>query len=167
MKCEKCGKLATYHITDIDHGKPHEYHFCDMHAREHLASTTGPDEPETLSMGKLAKKLSGGGREPSATDKQQCPSCQITFLEFRNTGRLGCPHDYEVFRDELMPLLENIHEETRHSGKAPRRAPLNTQRHSALMKLRNDLKRAVASEDYEVAARLRDQIKAIEQEHAR
>lgn len=169
MKCEKCGKLATYHITDINHGKPREYHFCDAHAREHLASSTEPSEPgPPLSMGKLAKKLStGGGREASAIDNRQCPSCQITFLEFRNSGRLGCPHDYEVFRDELMPLLENIHEETRHSGKAPRRAPLNTQRHSALMKLRNDLKRAIAAEDYEAAARLRDQIKTIEHEQAR
>ena len=62
-------------------------------------------------------------REPSPADKQVCPVCQITFLEFRNSGRLGCPYDYEVFRDELMPLLENIHGETRHSGKVPRAGP--------------------------------------------
>ena len=76
-------------------------------------------------MGDLAKKLIVSGpavcREPSPADKQVCPVCQITFLEFRNSGRLGCPYDYEVFRDELMPLLENIHDETRHSGKVPRR----------------------------------------------
>ncbi len=167
MKCQKCGKLATYHITDIEQGKPREFHFCDEHARQHLASPAGHEESESLAMSKLAKKLSTQGREPSSSDKQQCPSCHITFLEFRNSGRLGCPHDYDVFRDDLMPLLENIHEETRHSGKAPRRAPLNTQRHAELMKLRNDLKRAVAAEDYETAARLRDQIKRVEHDTAR
>ena len=122
-------------------------------------------------MSEIAKKLivsaPGSLREPSPADKQVCPVCQITFLEFRNSGRLGCPYDYEVFRDELMPLLENIHGETRHSGKVPRRAPRNTQQQTTLIQLRNELKRAVAAEDYEVAARLRDQIKGIEKEQGR
>ncbi len=167
-KCQKCAKPATYHITDIERGKPREYHFCDEHARQHLAP---PDEPASLSVGELAAGLVKGSsstaREPSPADKQACPLCQITFLEFRNSGRLGCPHDYEVFRDELMPLLENIHDETRHCGKVPRRAPRNSQRQTELIDLRNKLKRAVAAEDYEAAAQLRDQIKTLEQESGR
>ena len=169
MKCQKCAKPATFHITDIERGKPREYHFCDEHARQHL--TPSEEVPESPPMGDLAKKLIISGptttREASPADKQVCPVCQITFLEFRNSGRLGCPYDYEVFRDELMPLLENIHGETRHSGKVPRRAPRNTQQQTTLIQLRNELKRAVAAEDYEVAARLRDQIKGIEQEQGR
>jgi protein arginine kinase activator len=170
MKCQKCSKPATFHITDIEHGKPSVFHFCEEHAHQHLRP---PEESEQPSIGDLAKKLivSGGvteaGREPSAADKQACPICQITFLEFRNTGRLGCPYDYEVFRDELMPLLENIHDETRHSGKVPKRAPRNTQQQTTLIQLRNDLKRAIAAEDYETAARIRDKIKAIEHEQGR
>jgi protein arginine kinase activator len=172
MKCQKCAKPATFHITDIvEKGKHREYHFCDEHARQHLAP---PDESfESAPISDLAKKLvasagtSGSIREPSAADKQVCPICQITFLEFRNSGRLGCPYDYEVFRDELMPLLENIHGETRHSGKVPKRAPRNTQQQTTLIQLRNELKRAVAAEDYETAARLRDKIKAIEVEQGR
>jgi protein arginine kinase activator len=168
MKCQKCAKPATFHITDIERGKPREYHFCEEHAHQHLRPA---EEAEQPSIGELAKKLivSGGGaaREPSAADKQACPNCQITFLEFRNSGRLGCPYDYEVFRDELMPLLENIHDETRHSGKVPKRAPRNTQQQTTLIQLRNDLKRAVAAEDYETAARVRDKIKSIEHEQGR
>ncbi len=64
-------------------------------------------------------------------------------------------------------MLENIHGETRHSGKVPRRAPRNTQQQTTLIQLRNELKRAVAAEDYESAARLRDQIKGIELEQGR
>jgi protein arginine kinase activator len=169
MKCQKCAKPATFHITDIERGKPREYHFCDEHARQHLT----PSEPETepQPMSELAKKLivsggQGAAREgaESAANKLACPVCQITFAEFRHSGRLGCPYDYEVFRDELMPLLENIHDETRHSGKVPRRAPRNSQQQTTLIQLRNDLKRAVAAEDYESAARVRDKIRAIEQE---
>ncbi len=172
MKCQKCSKPATFHITDIERGKPREYHFCDEHARQHL--TPAEQEPEQQPISELAKKLivgapgsSGREREPSPADRQSCPFCQITFLEFRNSGRLGCPYDYEVFRDELMPLLENIHDETRHSGKVPRRAPRNSQQQTTLIQLRNDLKRAVAAEDYETAARVRDKIKAIEHEQGR
>ena len=167
MKCQKCAKPATYQITDLDSDKPgvyHEFHFCDEHARDHLELTKEPTEP--ASMGKLAEGLMKGGvgRESSAADKQSCPLCRITFLDFRNTGRLGCPHDYEVFRDELMPLLENIHEETRHAGKVPKRAPRGSRRQTTLIQLRNDLKRAIAAEDYETAARVRDEIKNLEQE---
>jgi len=165
MKCQKCPKPATFHITDIERGKPREFHFCDEHARQHL---TPAEEPtESTAMGELAKKLAvnvGAGRDPSPADKQACPNCNITFLEFRNSGRLGCPNDYEVFRDELMPLLENIHDETRHSGKVPKRAPRNSQQQTILMQLRNDLKRAVAAEDYETAAGVRDKIRTIEHE---
>src|SRR5271157_5862600 len=125
----------------------------------------------TPSIGEVAKKLivnpPGSLREPSAADKQVCPVCQIKFPEFRNSGRLGCPYDYEVFRDELMPLLESIHGETRHSGKVPKRAPRNTQQQTTLIQLRNELKRAVAAEDYETAARLRDKIRSIEQDQVR
>ena len=162
-KCQKCVKPATYHITEIERGKPRELHFCDEHARSYLQ----PGEPPEPTIGSLAKGLVAGAastREPSPADKQVCPRCQITFLDFRNSGRLGCPHDYDVFRDELMPLLENIHDETRHAGKVPRRAPRNSQRQTELIDLRNKLKGAVAAEDYEAAARFRDQIRTIEQE---
>jgi protein arginine kinase activator len=166
MKCQKCAKPATFHITDIERGKPHEYHLCDEHARQHLAPAP-EDTQESFAVGKLAKELIAGGpalREPSPADKQTCPICNLSFLDFKNSGRLGCPYDYEVFRDELMPLLENIHEETRHAGKVPRRAPRTSQQQTTLIQLRNELKRAVAAEDYETAARVRDQIKGIEQE---
>jgi protein arginine kinase activator len=172
MKCEKCAKPATFHITDIiEKGKHREFHFCDEHARQHLAP---PDESaEVNPIPDLAKKLAqasgsaGTLRGPTPADKQVCPICQISFSEFRTSGRLSCPHDYEVFREELMPLLENIHGETRHSGKVPKRAPWNTQQQTTLIQLRNELKRAVAAEDYEAAARLRDKIKGIEQDQGR
>ncbi len=169
MKCMKCAKVATFHITDIERGKPHEYHFCDDHARQHLAPSAEVADKQTMS--DIAKGLIGTAsesiQEPASDDQLTCPVCHITFGEFRSTGRLGCPHDYEVFRDELMPLLENIHESTRHTGKTPRRAPRDPKQQTMLIQLRNDLKRAVAAEDYEMAARVRDKIKSLEIELGR
>jgi len=169
MKCQRCPKPATFHITDIERGKPKEFHFCDEHARQHLSPST--DNGDKAEISSLAEKLSQGAvettRESTSAEKQACPLCQMSFQEFRNTGRLGCPYDYEIFRDELMPLLENIHEETRHTGKFPHRAPRDPVRQTELIQLRNELKRAVAAEDYEMAARVRDKIKAIEHELGR
>lgn len=166
MKCKKCGKQATYQITDIERGKAQAYYLCEEHARQHL--TPAPEEPSESAMGKLAKELGAesSGKEPAEADKLSCPICRMTFHDFKNSGRLGCPYDYEVFREELMPLLENIHEEAVHAGKSPRRAPRNTEQQTMLIQLRNDLNRAVAAEDYETAARVRDRIKSIEREHA-
>ncbi|MCS7045559.1 MAG: UvrB/UvrC motif-containing protein, partial [Gemmataceae bacterium] len=92
----------------------------------------------------------------------ECPACGLRFVDFRTTGRLGCPHDYEVFKEELMPLLENIHGEVKHCGKSPRRHASNQRVLGELLHLRNLLKQAVTKEDYEAAARLRDQIKQLE-----
>ena len=167
-KCQRCSKPASYHITDIERGQVKEFHFCDEHARLHLAppeETESEAAAETPMASAVASKLAAKvSKEPSAADRRPCPYCQLTFAEFRNSGRLGCPHDYEEFRDELMPLLENIHDETRHTGKFPRRAPHSTERQSQMIELRKSLKQAIEVEDYEQAARLRDQIKNLEHE---
>jgi protein arginine kinase activator len=87
----------------------------------------------------------------------------LKFVEFRNSGRLGCPHDYDVFAADLGPLLENIHGDTRHAGKTPRRQPQARQTQSELSRLRRQLQTAVSQEAYEEAAKLRDQIRILEE----
>jgi protein arginine kinase activator len=93
-----------------------------------------------------------------------CPNCGITFREFRSQGRLGCPHDYIAFAKELKPLLENIHNETQHTGKFPKRAPHASQLQYKLIKLRSELRSAIDEEEYETAARIRDEIQSLEKE---
>ncbi|MDA1161250.1 MAG: UvrB/UvrC motif-containing protein [Planctomycetota bacterium] len=100
--------------------------------------------------------------EVSGMDDRVCPNCGITFREFRSQGRLGCPHDYVAFETDLIPLIENIHGETQHCGKLPRRAPDSSRRQHQLIRLRSELKLAVEEEDYETAARLRDEIQEVE-----
>jgi protein arginine kinase activator len=87
----------------------------------------------------------------------------LKFVEFRNTGRLGCPHDYDAFAEELTPLLENIHGDSRHAGKTPRRLPQTRHTQSELSRLRRELQSAVSQEAYEEAAKIRDQIRTLEE----
>lgn len=159
MKCQQCNKAATFFITEIITEEQFEdLHLCEECANEYISNGGGN--------GKLTKSGLGGaaeeGDELSALNQRECPNCGIKFVEFRNTGRLGCPHDYDEFREELTTLLENIHGETRHCGKAPRRLPQAKQTQSELVQLRKQLHQAVTREAYEEAATLRDRIRKLE-----
>jgi len=158
-KCGRCSKSAVLHITELRHGEVQALHLCEACAKEYLSksSTVNPDEmpPGVESEAEVAEDL-------DELDQRVCPSCGITFKEFRAQGRLGCPHDYIAFEDELLPLLENIHGETEHCGKIPKRAPDSSQQQFRLIKLRSELRSAVDEERYEDAARLRDEIKHVE-----
>ena len=168
-KCRGCQKNATLHVTEIRDGNAQAIHLCEGCAQGYL-STTDEDETEfadqETSTSSLAAKLDqlAGEDELDDLDHLVCPNCSITFAEFRAKGRLGCPQDYDVFGEELIPLVENIHAAQQHTGKVPRRAPDGSQRQYQLIKLRNDLRIAVEEEDYETAAALRDEIKAVEAE---
>ena len=164
MKCQQCDKTATFHITELAGGKPEERHFCEEHARLYL--TQGDEEPTVTPnvAGALAHQLAVGqtAEELARLDQRSCPVCGITFYEFRNQGRLGCPHDYVCFQAELEPLVVNIHGETEHTGKKPPRYTEGTQERTQLIRLRREMKDAIKEEEYERASQLRDDIRKIE-----
>jgi protein arginine kinase activator len=161
-KCDRCPKVATLHITELVKGEAQEVHLCEECAQTYLQNSSGEDAPSS-GPGGLIKSTTGlGEAELEALEKLVCPTCKTTFREFRSQGRLGCSHCYSAFREELLPLLENIHGDTHHCGKFPKRAPDDSQKRYQLIKLRNDLRLAVAEESYEEAARLRDQIHELE-----
>jgi len=160
MKCQKCSKAATLHITEvISEEQFEELHLCEECAQKYLY------EPQ---QNKMPTPKSGEAGQLVETDEsglmnRECSVCGIKFVEFRNSGRLGCPHDYQEFREELTPLLENIHGETKHCGKTPRRLPQSKMTQSELVQLRKQLLQAVNKEAYEEAAQLRDQIRRLEE----
>lgn len=165
MKCQKCEKPATFHITDLVDGDPKEVHLCEVCAKEFLAPINEEAEEVMPAMaGLLAQQLAIGqtAEELAELDQRVCPVCGISFLEFRKQGRLGCPHDYVHFAKELEPLLVNIHGETNHIGKTPARGGQNAEQQTQLIRLRREMKEAVAKEHYERASEIRDEIKSIE-----
>lgn len=155
MKCQSCPKIATYHITEVlAEEQWEEFHLCEECAKKHL--TTAPLA--------TAKVDNAPTTEDEMADlgNKQCDACGIKFVEFRNTGRLGCPHDYDSFIAELQPLLENIHSEARHVGKSPKRLPVGRATQQELAVLRRQLQTAITNEQYEIAAATRDKIRQLE-----
>ena len=166
MKCQKCDhRQATFHITDLVDGKPNELHLCEECAQNFLTpSAEDAEEVMPAMAGLLAQHLAVGetADELARLDPRACPLCSITFLEFRKQGRLGCPHDYVYFLEELEPLLMNIHDQVHHIGKVPKRCPQGADQQTQLIRMRREMKEAVATENYELASELRDQIRAVE-----
>ena len=168
MKCQKCDKPATFHITELTGGKPVELHLCEEHARDYLTQST-PEPAGAQSMAaalaqQMAQQLTVGqtAEELERLDQQSCPVCGVTFFEFRSQGRLGCPHDYVCFEQQLEPLILNVHGEAEHAGKSPRRNPDGSRQRTQLIRLRREMQEAVEEEDYERASELRDKIRRID-----
>ena len=112
MKCNKCEKPATFHITERVGGKEQweELHLCEDCAREYLSRPNETQEPESVANALLQHlQIGQTADELAKLDKQACPVCGITFFEFRNHGRLGCPNDYVCFQEQLEQLVANIH----------------------------------------------------------
>lgn len=159
MTCQSCHKkTARVHLTEIGSKMKKEIHLCEDCARQHEASlphavgSSGPPDamgPPEVELGKIP-----AGAEPAAI----CSACGISFAEFRSTGRLGCPDDYESFRKDLKPILDRIHGTTRHRGRIPPQAGKAAIRQRELLKLNDELQRAVKEEKYEEAARIRDKL---------
>lgn len=168
MKCQKCERPATFHITELTGGKPQEFHLCEEHAREYLTHSANEPAGATSMAATLAQQMAQqmavgqAAEELARLDQQACPVCGITFHEFRNQGRLGCPHDYSAFENQLEPLILNIHGENQHVGKTPKRCPQGSEKRTQLIRLRREMNEAVAEEDYERASKLRDEIRRIE-----
>tara|TARA_R110002049_G_scaffold2750_4_gene21919 strand:- start:66389 stop:67000 length:612 start_codon:yes stop_codon:yes gene_type:complete len=163
MKCQYCEKPATFHITELtDAAGPQVMHLCEEHARGFLQKES--HNPAGSIAGALAKQLNLGQtkQELAELDQKECPVCGISFFEFRNTGRLGCPYDYTHFESDLLPLLKNVHDATHHEGKHPRRAAASADSQAQMIQLRREMEEAVDREDYERASEIRDELKRFE-----
>lgn len=171
MKCQQCDRPATFHITELTGGQPQELHLCEEHARQYLTQTSGePSDPANMAaalaqhMAQQMQQVGQTADELARLDQQSCPVCGMTFREFRSRGRLGCPNDYVAFVQQLEPLILNIHGEAEHVGRSPRSGPAQSQKRTQLIRMRRELKEAVAEEDYERASKLRDRIRRAEAE---
>ncbi|MFO0454974.1 MAG: UvrB/UvrC motif-containing protein [Planctomycetota bacterium] len=165
MKCQKCEKPATFHITDLTVEPLMALHLCPDCAKQYLQPEQAAlPAPTMSSVIDKQLKLEQTAEELKELDSKSCPVCGVSFFEFRQAGRLGCPHDYEFFQSELEPLLLNVHGNTKHVGKHPRRTPLENETTNQVIQQRRELRDAVETEDYERASRIRDQIRTFETE---
>ncbi len=162
MKCDHCNKPATVHLTEIKSGKKMEKHLCEQCAAQNEGLPVKPHTPINELLTNFV--LAHSGLSPRETGA--CEMCGISWAEFRQTGLLGCEHDYSQYEKDLTPLLQRAHEGANHHiGKVPTRrgaTGVPMKRQVDVAKLRKELSRAVESEDYERAAKIRDQIRSAE-----
>jgi protein arginine kinase activator len=153
VKCQCCPNAATVHLTDIVNGHMKETHLCQGCAEKKQLLLK-----QELNLSAILQSVIGPhiGQVTDDLARLTCPQCGIKYMEFKAEGRLGCPHDYQVFHAALEPLLHRIHRATRHAGKQPRHRRRNTAWHAEVVSLRQQLREAVETEKYEEAARLRD-----------
>ena len=169
-QCQYCNKRdAKIHFTEIKDGKQTEMHICEQCAHEKNMAMAFPSLLSHIVKG----PETGLGRAESDAVPAACPGCGMPYADFKSKGRLGCARCYAVFAPVLVPLLEKVHGAARHKGAAPPRAPEPEpevevevepeapEAPESGVSLEEQLKEAVAAEDYEQAAALRDQIRAL------
>jgi protein arginine kinase activator len=138
-------------------GKTKKVDLCEPCSKE-----KGVDDPTGFSLADLLLGL-GAAQEMAQSaaggPELKCPSCGFTQADFKKTGRLGCADCYTTFAEGLEGLLKSMHKGTKHAGKVPRQLQEHKDYSEKLKALQKQLEKAVAEEDFEQAAVLRDEIK--------
>ena len=158
MNCDVCKQnQATVFLTQIVDGKMQKVNLCESCSKE-----KGVTDPTGFALADLLLGLGAAQEMERGGGVQKCPVCGFSQADFKKTGRLGCGACYETFAEGLASLLKGMHKGTAHVGKVPARAVRSIERESQMKTLQRDLRKAVAAEDYESAAKIRDHIKQIE-----
>jgi protein arginine kinase activator len=158
--CERCKKAqATFHLTDIKpSGEKVERHLC-----EKCAGETGHLQKPNISINEILAGFIANKSLAAEVGDLECTDCGLTFIEFKNNGLLGCPQDYDVFREQLSTLLDRAHDgASHHIGKVPKSTGTPRVVEQDIIRIKRQLEEAVTAEDYERAAELRDRIDGLE-----
>ncbi len=174
MICQNCLKnAASVHVTEIvepvkmgdgtDDAQKRtvqEQHLCELCAQTMDLPNMSAGKK---SMTEVWKLLQISAQQTRKKGGPVCSSCGMSLEEFRKKGRLGCAKDYEVFVNHIGELLERVHGARTHKGRIPATDPSAApQVFDPVGTLRQRLEAAIREEAYESAARLRDEIKALE-----
>ena len=99
---------------------------------------------------------------PVYRQEARCKKCGMTYSEFQKSGRLGCAGCYEAFESPIETTLRRIHGNAEHRGKVPETACEGISKKKKIEKLKADIAKAVAAEDYETAANLHKELKKLD-----
>jgi len=161
MQCDICGKKkATVHLTEIVDDQMSEMHLCEECARQKSVQME-----QQFGLADLLAGLADFGKstKEEARESIKCLNCGMSYDDFRKFGRLGCSQCYEAFKVHLGTLLKKVHGSNHHLGKSPTKIPPGTKRKiEDLQGLKAQLEKAIQMEDFERAAEIRDQIRAME-----
>jgi protein arginine kinase activator len=166
MNCQECGKKqATLHFTKILNGEKTEFHICESCARE--KGELIPGTPNGFSIHNLLSGLldfdpASQGALSTKAQPSRCEDCGLTYSQFSKVGRFGCSSCYKYFDEKLDPLFKRVHGSTIHTGKVPKRSGGLIKHKRDIECLKKELANRIENEEFEVAAKLRDEIRELE-----
>ncbi len=183
MLCQNCGENeANVRYTQIINGVKKEMALCEKCSKK--LGVGNMDFSMPINFSSFLSDFFEEEKEflPSFMEQEKlvCDKCGMTYEDFINTGKFGCENCYEIFSNKIDPILKNIHGGNRHVGRGinliegkNEKRKVNSEnvakdaiesiQDSQLEKLKKDLKQAVQEERYEDAAKLRDEIKRLEE----
>src|SRR6266849_10083452 len=157
MLCDICKQnVATVHLTQMVEGKTKKVDLCEQCSKE-----KGVNDPAGFSLADLLLGL-GASQEMeqgSGGPDVKCSHCGFSQTDFKKAGRLGCSECYTTFAEGLEGLLKSMHKGTKHIGKIPHQLQQSRDLSEKLKSLQKKLDKAVADEDFEQAAVVRDEMK--------
>jgi protein arginine kinase activator len=163
MSCDQCREReAVIQLTQIVNDQVTTLHLC-----EKCAAEKGVDSPGAHAKTPLGTLIGAMGKSPEQAPAPRssdvCTRCGGTFQDFRETGRLGCPDCYRSFETPLRDLLRRLHGSTHHLGERyAEREPAAAVVDHEQADLREQLRLAVETENFELAAELRDRLRVLE-----
>ncbi len=153
--CKNCKKEKTIFFTQIIDGKIKKFDLC-----ADCPYAQAVNDPAGFG---LAEQLTAAGLQLDEQDSvagESCPGCGFTMADLRKTGRLGCPECYITFRNAIENILKPMHRGLQHTGRTPKNMLEELELTSEIARLSDELAQAVAGENFEAAAELRDQLRA-------
>lgn len=170
MLCDKCNKNnATVHITKVINGHREEINLCEACAKEEkgLNIDNSLDIMSSFPVQNILANILDYINKPQQQDiayEYKCSNCGTTYNEFKRQGLVGCSECYNTFGDSIMPIIKRIHGSVEHVGKIPEKSGQYIIRQKKIKELREKLQNCIKEEQYEEAAKIRDEIKLLEKE---
>ncbi len=167
MFCDECkSRPATVHITKIINNDKTEINLCEDCAKNYQHEFGfGFDSDFSIHKfltGLLATDGFESGLEKGIQNYLRCETCGVDYMQFQQTGRMGCANCYDTYGNNLNMLLKRVHGSNMHNGKYPKRSGFDLRIKQEIKNLRETLQTLIATEEFEKAAEVRDKIRELE-----
>lgn len=171
MICGHCKQRhASVTVTQVQNGQKFEHHYCEVCAAQfHPFHFEVKEEPISLQQlvsnwfnVPIQKNVPEEKLQQQDKKVNSCPYCGFTYRQFLNKGKFGCAHCYDTFSDQLPHVLKRLQVGTKHIGKTMDEKQYFGQWQERINEIREQMKLAITEERFEAAAKMRDEIRMLE-----
>jgi len=150
----------------MENGVKKEMHLCEKCAKEKFGFIFKGKVPTNNTIKGIIELMKDETYAKKTTNVSYCPECGMSYLEFSETGRIGCPGCYRHFNERFRPIIQRMHRNDKHIGKIPRKHEGRHHLENTIERCRLEMDKAVKNEEFERAAEIRDEIKRLEEMQA-